>query len=454
MAPQKRRFTQASINQNKVLQNTAVHWEDKIWSYHTYTIQTSKKQVQSVHLRNWQWFLSDWNDKGTSFTLGTQVPDVDRYNRTTQGRAPNEYPSIPIFPELVLSSSSSSKEEEPIDKQIWQSLINLSTTVQMISTTPHPFEVDNSNMSITTAIMTQIQFNTPAGGAGPSGGGPLGTGGGPPGGGGGVPGGSRQGGEGNAQPATQQEGKPMGALLTIFEGDCSKAKRFIREFSTYLLVNHDVPALASFIQRIAITLTCIKGLEVNWWTEQQLDWLMALQPADDNLTTCQQFIQNFCNCFMDSQKVQRARIELQGLKMSWPEIDEYISKFKSIAHEAGYNPADQNTMQQFLQGLPQSIGQKVLKDMTIETYEQMKWKAISIIVSQCIINALYRWPQRNTQHSAFQNTWQARGQHPQNTPNPQLHWQGFRHAPFNSTTTPKSWNNQPVPMDLDRTQAP
>ena len=73
-----------------------------------------------------------------------------------------------------------------------------------------------------------------------------------------------------------------------------------------------------------------------------------LQPTDDNNATYQQFIQNFCNHFMDSQKVQIARIELQTLKMTWPEIDEYISKFEGIAHEAGYNPANPNTMQQFL----------------------------------------------------------------------------------------------------------
>ena len=122
---------------------------------------------------------------------------------------------------------------------------------------------------------------------------------------------------------------------------------------------------------------------------------MTLQPADDNNTTYQQFITNFCTHFMDSQKAQRARIELQTLKMTWPEIDEYISKFKSIAHKAGYNPADHNTMQQFLQGLPQSIGQKVLEDTTIETYDQMKKKAIKVTASQQIINALYRQPTRN-----------------------------------------------------------
>ena len=249
-------------------------------------------------------------------------------------------------------------------------------------------------MSIAMAITTQVQSSTAPGGAGPSGGGggPPGRGGGAPGGGGGAPGG---GGGGNpAQPAIS-DGKPTGVLPTIFEGDCSKAESFLREFSTYLLINYDVPALASFIKRITIALTCIKGPEVNWWTQQQLEWLMTLQPADDTNATYQQFIANFHAHFMDSKKAQRARIELQTLKMTWPEIDEYISKFKSITHKAGYNPVDHNMMQQFLQGLLQSIGQKVLEDMTVETYDQMKKKAISITASQQNINTLYKQPSRN-----------------------------------------------------------
>ena len=157
-------------------------------------------------------------------------------------------------------------------------------------------------MSITTAITTQAQPSTTPGGTGPSGGG-----GGAPGGGGGAPGG---GGGGNPAQAAVGDRKPMGMLPTIFKGDRSKAESFLREFSTYLLVNYDVPALTSFIKRIAITLTCIKGPEVNQWTQQQLEWLMTLQPVDDNNTTYQQFITNFHNHFMDSQKAQRARIEL------------------------------------------------------------------------------------------------------------------------------------------------
>ena len=450
MAPQRRWFTQTAINQNKALQNTAVYWEEEVWSYPTYAIQMSEEQVCSIHLRNQHWYLSNWDNEGMYFTLGLPLPDIDGYNRSTSGRALNEYKDIPIFAEY--HTSSGSEEEDPTDKQIRRSPINVSAAVQMISTTSHPTATENSitSMLIATAITTQTQHNPTPGGSGPSGGGPPGGGGGAPGGGGGALGGG-----GANQPAAQLEGKPMGVLPAVFEGDHSKAESFLREFSTYLLVNHDIPALASFIWRIAITLTCIKGPEVSRWTEQQLKWLLTLQPNDDNHTTYQQFVQNFWNHFMDLQKAQRARIELQMLKMSWLEIDEYVSKFESITHEAGYNPVDHNMMQQFLQGLPQSVSQKVLEDTTVETYEQMKKKAISITASQHIINALYKWPQGNIpQGPSFRNMWQARGQCFQNNQSPQPQRQGFRQTPFNLTTAPKSWNNQPVPMDLDRMRAP
>ena len=180
------------------------------------------------------------------------MPDIDGYNGSTSGRAPNKYKDVQIFTEY--HTSSGSEEEDPTDEQIHRSLITLSTTVQAISTTPYSFTTENNltDMSITTDITTQVQSNPTHGGAGPSGGGPPGgSGGGPPRGGGGPPGGGRggapQGGASANQPVAQPDGKPMGMLPMIFKGDCSKAESFLQEFSTYLLVNHDVPALASYI---------------------------------------------------------------------------------------------------------------------------------------------------------------------------------------------------------------
>ena len=75
---------QAAINPNEVLQNMAIYWEDEIWSYPTYAIQTSEEQVQSVHLRSQHWFLSNWDDKWTYFTLGISLPDIDSHNSITK----------------------------------------------------------------------------------------------------------------------------------------------------------------------------------------------------------------------------------------------------------------------------------------------------------------------------------------------------------------------------------
>ena len=90
----------------------------------------------------------------------------------------------------------------------------------MISTAPCPITTEDNitTMSIATAITTQAQSSTVPGRAGPSGGGgggPLGGGGGGPpgGGGGGAPGG------GDINQLAQGDGKPMGTLPMIFEGD-------------------------------------------------------------------------------------------------------------------------------------------------------------------------------------------------------------------------------------------
>ena len=141
-----------------------------------YAVQTSEEQVQSVHLRNQHWYLSNWDDKGTYFTLGIPLPDIDSYNRTAQGRAPNEYKDVPIFTEY--HTSSESDEEDLTNKQICRSPISLSLTIQTISATPCPPQETNTNMLIAMAITTQIQSSIPAGGAGPLGGGPSGAGGG------------------------------------------------------------------------------------------------------------------------------------------------------------------------------------------------------------------------------------------------------------------------------------
>ena len=203
---------QEATNHNEALQNTAVYWEEEVWSYPMYVIRTSEEQV---HLQNQHWYLSNWDNEGTYFMLGLSLPDIDSQNGTKQGKAPHEYKDVPIFTEY--HTSSGSEEEDPTDEQIRQSLISLSSAIQTIFTAPHPTTTENETtiMSITTAIMTQVQSSAIPGGVGLSGGG----GGGPPGGaGGGAPGG------GNAQQPAQGDRKPMGVLPMIFEEIAQKLR--------------------------------------------------------------------------------------------------------------------------------------------------------------------------------------------------------------------------------------
>src|SRR5580704_749690 len=127
--------------------------------------------------------------------------------------------------------------------------------------------------------------------------------------------------------------------------------------------------------------------------------------------------------------------------MKWPKIDEYISTFESVAHEAGYNPADQNTMQLCLQGLTHSIGEKVLEDTTANTYEQVKAKAISVTASQRIIAAMYGRTQNNFRRPPYQMNWQQCSFRPNTQPRPgftqnsynlQQNRQGFGQMSYNS----------------------
>ena len=69
----------------------------------------------------------------------------------------------------------------------------------------------------------------------------------------------------------------------------------------------------------------------------------------------------FLDQFADSQCQQRARNDLAKLKMKYPEVDDYIAKFESLACIAGYTLGNQETINIFLYGLNTSVAEDLLK---------------------------------------------------------------------------------------------
>jgi len=255
----------------------------------------------------------------------------------------------------------------------------------------------------------------------------------------------------------------MGALPAIFAGNREQADDFIKQLKGYICLNRLVHGMNSYIQRVALALTLIQGPLVAEWHKNVGEWIDGLTPNDDVPAVWDHFLDEFSMQFQDSQCSQRAMNELKALKMKWPLIDEYVNDFEKLVHLAGYTLGNQETMGFFLEGLPRSIAEPVLIPPIPTTYAALKEKAIQNMQSRQVIEQIFG-PRRPNQpgrgnfrgNSNFWSRPQNQGR-PQNNPqngrpsNANL----WRQAPsYNSSNTPPSHANRPVPMDLDRSRFP
>jgi len=152
--------------------------------------------------------------------------------------------------------------------------------------------------------------------------------------------------------------------------------------------------------------------------------------------------------------------------MRFPNIDQYVSKFKELACQTGYTAGNTETIYTFTKGLTQSIMEDVLKPPYIHNYQEIKQKVIKSTRSHLFINQII-WScnpgggNSGFHRGAFREFWNnAQGQrHPLFSQNnnqsnrPQRPPQGG-YQQYNSSNTLCQYNNQPIPMDLDRTRAP
>jgi len=141
--------------------------------------------------------------------------------------------------------------------------------------------------------------------------------------------------------------------------------------------------------------------------------------------------------------------------MKYPDINSYIVKFKELACIAEYNTGSIETIQLFLNGLDRKILAKVMGVLVPITYLQFKNWAIQVIKAQQVIEEILG----ETRGPNTQNWWRSN----QIQPSPQPFFthnrergQAFRtnNTPrYNSLTAPPLYNDQVIPMDLERTRS-
>ena len=108
--------------------------------------------------------------------------------------------------------------------------------------------------------------------------------------------------------------------------------------------------------------------------------------------------------FTDTQKDQRARNQLENLKMKWPEIDQYMMDFEKLSRKAGYEIGSPASVHQCLKGLPYSVAKDVLSPPLVHTYTAILKRAVESVKSQALLKAMLKNQKKN--HGTFQQNWQ------------------------------------------------
>ena len=247
----------------------------------------------------------------------------------------------------------------------------------------------------------------------------------------------------------------MGQLPPVFDGDRTKTEGFVDSLRAYFRLNHEVPAFRSYLTKVALTLTLIQGPLVQEWARQTGRWLDGMDPVtEDILDTWNQFITQFETSFNDTQKVQKARNQLDRLTMKWPEVDQYTMDFEKLTREANYRIGSPESIQMYLKELPDDVAADVLGPPLVHDYPSIKQRAAQSVSTRRTLRAL-RDLKRGA--PARSGDWQrfGRDRRPQNNQGnrPNQPNQGNRpQNQYNSSNAPRSYNNTQVPMDLSRTQ--
>ena len=213
------------------------------------------------------------------------------------------------------------------------------------------------SLSLTLAATGNL---TPSGGGGGGGSGSGGGGGGGGSGGGGGGGGSGGGGGAPTGGGGNANTKLLGGEPEHFKGNRQDVDRFLADLITYIDLNSQNPALASFKTRVRMALSFMSGETIRHWKMLMLKWARPVA-MPDNQALWDQFLIQFRAKYADTQRGNQAQETINTIKMKGIAIDQYISDFVRLAEDAQYDLGATGTWRFFLRGLPRDVGVEVIK---------------------------------------------------------------------------------------------
>jgi len=131
------------------------------------------------------------------------------------------------------------------------------------------------------------------------------------------------------------------------------------------------------------------GPQIAGWKHNVGNFLDTLDPVHDNIPDIwNQFLHKFAEQYQDSQKENRARAQLENCCMKFPEIDDYISQFEELCHNAGYIQGNNEVFHLFVKGLPTDIMEAIFMSPIPADYQGLKDKAIKVTQSRMLVKSI------------------------------------------------------------------
>lgn len=169
-----------------------------------------------------------------------------------------------------------------------------------------------------------------------------------------------------AQAAAPQTGRLRGDGPDIFTGDRAKSETFMQQFDVHWGLNDNHEIMRTPYLRAMYLLSLIKGPLVNDWVNDQVTELRnkvtrQQNPIDrDEPTLWNEIRTAFIDAYADTAKAQYAYSKLQHLTMNKGDLDTYISTFKHLARDAGYDLNTPSTVNMFAKNLDNGLLNAIL----------------------------------------------------------------------------------------------
>ena len=161
----------------------------------------------------------------------------------------------------------------------------------------------------------------------------------------------------------------------IFDGDRSTTQCFMVNFDLFKAINWNNDTMKRPFNRVITMLSYMDGTKVDAWKEEQLKLLME-EMEDGTLETDENLWDDFLECFKQAYTNQNQRNEayqaLCNLKQG-DSIDNFFTKFKQLANEAGVPLDDKGTIETLKHVLKPLLVKAIIHSPDFDANDDAPW---------------------------------------------------------------------------------